>query len=295
LRRRWCSCGCGDGSENFGDGGEVDFAAAVVDAALRKSEVAAAGARFRVEFVERDSFLFRRELGKIDAGEFAGTVGMFKKNLAGVLESFHFYIADGQAEERTDFGFVENRIAQAFVLLYDAALGIEHEGSGKSRNSAVLEANVVSGDGNGIVDAEFFHEFLDGARIVVVHDEAENLQAVFVFVLELDEVRDFGAAGSAPGSPEVQKDDFAFEAGEGEGLAVEAGQFEVGSGIRVASEADGGLLGFLGDSADGQQDSQRKEQSASGPNYRKVSSPVHLGPCPSSGRRLPVFLPASQF
>ncbi len=235
----------GDGGEDFGDGGFADFAIAVVDAALREREIAAAGTGFGVEFVERDDFLFRSEFGKIDAGEFAGAVGMFQKDFAGVLESFHFYIADGQAEERADFGFVENWIAEAFVLLHDAAFGIEHEGSGKSRNAAVLEADIVGGDGNGIVDAEFFHEFLDGVPIVVVHDKAENLEAVLVLVLELDEVRDFGAAGSAPGSPEVQKDDFAFGAGEGDGLAIEAGQLEVGCGIGVADEADGGLLRFL--------------------------------------------------
>ena len=87
----------GDNSENFGDGGEADFAAAVVDAALRESEVAAAGARFRVEFVERDSFLFRREFGEVHAGKLAGAIGVLDKNLARVVEGFYFDVADRQA------------------------------------------------------------------------------------------------------------------------------------------------------------------------------------------------------
>ncbi len=218
------------------------MAVAVVDAALRESVLAAAGAGLGVEFVERDDFLLGRELGKIDAGKFAGAVGVFQENLAGVLERFHFDVADGQAEERADFRFVKNRIAQAFVLLNDAAFGIQHERSGKRGDAAVLEANVVAGNGDGIVDAEFFSKFLDGVLVVVIDDETENLEAVFVFVLELDEVGNFGAARSAPGGPEIQKDNFAFGAGESDWLAIETGELEIRRGIGIADEADGGLL-----------------------------------------------------
>src|SRR6266403_3577681 len=72
----------GDGVEDFGDGGFAGFAIAVVNAALRKRVVAVAGAGFGVEFMESDGFLFRRELGKIDAGKFGGAISVFQKNLA---------------------------------------------------------------------------------------------------------------------------------------------------------------------------------------------------------------------
>jgi len=98
--------GMREGSDDFGSGGFADLAVAVIDAALRESVLAAASAGFGVEFVERDDFLLGREFGEIDAGKFAGAVGVLQENLAGVLESFHFDVADGQAEERADFGFV---------------------------------------------------------------------------------------------------------------------------------------------------------------------------------------------
>src|SRR6267142_2459420 len=249
LRRRgrcWRRVGSsGDGGEDFGDGGFAGFAIAVVNAALRKRVVAVAGAGFRAEFMESDGFLFRRELGKIDAGKFGGAVGVFQKNLAGVFESFDFHVANRQTKQRTNFSFVENRIAQAFVLLHDAAFGIENEGSGQRGNAAVLKANVVGGERDGIVDAESCGEFLDGVQILVVHDQAENLQAVFIFLLQFDEVGNFGAARSTPGSPEIYENNFAFGIGERNGLAVEAGQLEFGRRIRIANEADGGLVVLL--------------------------------------------------
>ncbi len=233
------------GGDDLGGGRFAGLAVVVVDAALRESVLAAARAAFGVEFVERDSFLPGREFGEIDAGKFAGALRVFQENLAGVLEGFHFDVADGEAEERTNFRFVENRIAQAFVLLHDAAFRVEHERSGKRGDTAVLDAEIIGSDGHGIVDSESFNEFLNGVLIVVVNDETENLEAIPVFVLELDEVGNFGAARSAPGGPEIQQDDFAMRAGECDRFAIKAGELEVRRGIGIANEADGGLLVFL--------------------------------------------------
>ena len=64
LRRRggnsWRVSG-GEGRDNFGGGRLADVASTIVNTALRKRVLAAAGAGFRVEFVERNGFLFRRE------------------------------------------------------------------------------------------------------------------------------------------------------------------------------------------------------------------------------------------
>jgi len=231
-----------EGGDYFGGGGFAYFAVAVVDAALRERVLTAARAGFGVEFVKRDGFLLGGELGEIDAGKFAGAFGILQENLASVLEGFHSDVADGQAEERADFRFVEKRVAEAFVFLHDAAFTVQHERSGKSGDAAVLDANFIGGDSDGIVDAKFFRKFLDGVLIVIVNDESENLEAVFVFVLELDEVGDFRATGAAPGGPEIQEDDFAVGIGESDGLIVQAGELEVRRRIRVTNKTDGGRL-----------------------------------------------------
>ena len=231
-----------EGGDDFLGGGFADLAVAVVDAALGEGVLAAAIATFGVEFVERDDFLFRREFGKIDAGELGGADGVLDEDLAGVVESFYFDVADGQAEKRADFGFVETRIAEAFVFLNDAAFRVEHEGGGKSGDAAVLHANVIWGERHGIVDTVFFDYFLDGGRIVIIDDEAENLETVFVFGLEIDEVVKLCPARSAPGGPEIKKDDFAFGVRECDGLAVETDELEVGGRIGMAHESDRGLL-----------------------------------------------------
>ena len=119
------------------------------------------------------------------------------------------------------------------------------EGSGERGDAAVLKTNLVAGEGDGIIDAEFISESLDGVGIVVVNHQTENLKAILVFVLKIDEVGNFRTARSAPGSPEVQKNDFAAGAGEGKRFSIESGQLEIRREIGVADEADGGLL-FLG-------------------------------------------------
>jgi len=167
---------------------------------------------------------------------------VLQENLAGVFEGFHFDVADRQAEERTNFGLIKHGIAKAFVLLNDSAFGVENKRSGKGGDAAVLQAKVVGGNGDGIVDAEFLGKFLDGVLIVIVHHEAENLELVLVFVLELDEVGNFGAARSAPGGPKIQKDDSAVGIGKSDRFAVEAGKLEVRRRIGIAHEADGGLV-----------------------------------------------------
>ena len=244
--RRRCGVGrSGDGGEDFGDGRFADFAIAVVDAALRERVAAAAGTGFGIEFVERDGFLFRREFGKIDARKFGGAFGVLQEDLPLVLKSFHFDVADRQTKQRTNFGFVENRIAESFMFLHDAAFRIENEGSGKSRNPAVLNANVVRGQRDGIIDAESCGEFLDGVEIVVVHNQAENLQPVFVLFLQFDKIGNLRAARPAPRGPEIYEDDFAFGTGERDGFAVEASKLEVRRRIGIAHEADGGLIFLL--------------------------------------------------
>ena len=92
-----------EGRDDFLGDAFADLTVAIVDAALCESVLAAASTCFGVEFVERDVFLFRRKFGEIDAGELGGTDGVLDEDLAGVVESFYFDVADGQAQERADF------------------------------------------------------------------------------------------------------------------------------------------------------------------------------------------------
>jgi len=132
------------------------------------------------------------------------------------------------------------------MFLHDAALRVKEKRSGKRRDAAVLDAHVVGSDGDRIVDAKLLDEVVDGVEIVIVNDQADDLEAVFVFGLQLDEVRDFGAARSAPGGPEIQQDGFPAKVGRRDGLAVETRDLKSRGGIGIANEIDRGLVLFGG-------------------------------------------------
>ena len=250
-------------SGNFGDdffcGGFAYGAGGIPNAALRESEFAAARASVGVEAVENQLFLFRGEFRKVDTGKFGGTVGVGEKNFALVLKGFDFG-HDGHAEEGANFRFINRGIPQADVLLHDAACGVQDERSGQGGDAAELYADVIGGHGHGIVDAGFLDVLLN-IDLFVVDVEADDLEAAFVAVLQSDEVGNFCAARSAPGGPEIEEDNFALEGGDGQRLAVERGEFEVGGGIGVADEADDGLVVLRrGSLCAGQSRCERKKQ-----------------------------------
>src|SRR5258707_15830459 len=98
---------------NFGDnlfGSRfADRAIAVVNAALRQSEIASTSAALGVEFVQSDLPLLRSEPGKIHAGKLAGAIGVREKDLTGIFKGFHARI-DGQAEQGADFSFIQGGV-----------------------------------------------------------------------------------------------------------------------------------------------------------------------------------------
>lgn len=124
------------------------------------------------------------------------------------------------------------------MLLDDAPFGIQNEGGRQSGNAAVCRANGFGSHGDGIVDAGFVDVLLNIGSVIVVDIEADNLEAAFVLRLQGDEIGDFGAARSAPGSPEIQKDNLAAKCFEGEWLAVERGEFKVRCGIGIAHKTN---------------------------------------------------------
>lgn len=226
--------------DDFFSRGFADGARGIPDTALRQSVFAAAGAAVRVETVEGDFLLFGREFRKVDAGKLGGAVGMFEENLASVLEGFHFCL-NGKTEQCANFRFVELGIEESDVLLNDAAFGIQNEGGGKGGDASVFLADFVGSDGDGIVDAGIGDVLLNFGGVVVVNVEADDLETVLVMRLKVDEVGNFGATRSAPSGPKIQEDDFATSGFEGEGLAIERSELEIGCGIGIANETDYGL------------------------------------------------------
>ena len=189
--------------------------------------------------MQRDLFLFRRQLRHVHAGQRDGAVGVLQENFAGVFKGFDAR-GDLQPDQRTNFKFIEQRIAQPFVFLHDAALIIENERSGKRGDAAVLNADFVRRHSYGIVDSIFLDEFFHFGNVVVIDVETDDLQTVAVFFLELDQIGNFGAAWPAPGGPEIQEDHFAARCGEGERLTVEIVDFEVGRLVGIADETNYG-------------------------------------------------------
>jgi hypothetical protein len=243
---RWSGCRRRrrqDLGDDFLDGGFADGARRIPDAALRKREITAARAGVRVEAMKYYLLLLGCEFRQIHARKLGGAIGVCEKNFALVFERFDLG-HDGHAEQGANLGFVNGGVPEANMFLYNAAFGVQNERGGQGGDAAVLGANVVGSHGDGIVDAHFLDVLLN-IGFFVVDIEADDLEAVFVAVLQSDEVGDFRAAGSAPGGPEIQEDNFALQRGESERLAVERGELELRCGIGVAHEADHGLVVLL--------------------------------------------------
>src|SRR6266436_4131421 len=89
---------------NFGDnlfGSRfADRAIAVVNAALRQSEIASTSAALGVEFVQSDLPLLRSEPGKIHAGKLAGAIGVCEENLTVISKRFDTRF-EGKAKQGT--------------------------------------------------------------------------------------------------------------------------------------------------------------------------------------------------
>src|SRR6202035_5751208 len=107
----------------------------------------------------------------------------------------------------------------------NAAFAIDHEGGGQRFHAAILIAHLVVSQHDSVINLLLRYERIDGFPAVVIHGDAEHLEAaVLVLPLELGKPGNFDAAGTAPGGPEIQQHHFALEVGEMNQLA--AGVFE---------------------------------------------------------------------
>jgi len=234
----------GKSRDDFFGRGFADGAGGIPNAALRQSVLTAAGARVRIEAVESNLFLLGREFREVHAGQLRGAIGVLEKNFAFVLKGFDFG-KDGETEQGANFRLIKLWIQKSDVLLNDTALGIQKERRRQGGDAAVLDAQIIGCHGDGVVDSGFVDVFLNLGGVVIVDIEADDLEMVLVLFLQSDQVGNLGAARSTPGGPEIQKDNFALEGGEGERLTIERGELEIGRGIGVADKADDGFVVLL--------------------------------------------------
>ena len=83
-----------------------------------------------------------------------------------------------------------------------------------------------------VVDFRLLHVGLHDAPTVIVHGNANNGEAPIAKLLfQLNQHGNFRAARSAPGSPEVQQDDLAFEIGKFQRISGGVLQRKVGCRI----------------------------------------------------------------
>ena len=162
--------------------------------------------------MESNLFLLGREIREVHAGQLGGAIALEKPRFVLKVSTLAM-IGPGSAR----FPSHKARIRVSDVLLNDTALGVQNKRRRQGRDAAVLSAQVIGGHGDGVVDSGFLHVFLNLGSVVIVDIEADDLEMVFVPFLQSDEVGNFCAARSAPGGPEIQKDNFALEGSEGGG------------------------------------------------------------------------------
>jgi hypothetical protein len=92
-----------------------------------------------------------------------------------------------------------------------------------------LAGDILRFEHHRVIDFVLFSEGGDGFLSLRVERDADDFEAVgLVLGVGVDEVGDLGAAGRAPGRPEVQKEHFAFVVGERQDLAGQVGDPKIG-------------------------------------------------------------------
>nr|WP_278286751.1 hypothetical protein [Tepidiforma thermophila] len=124
----------------------------------------------------------------------------------------------------------------ADVDALDDAVGADEVGAGEAADAGGIGLGDGAGgvEKDGVGDAELGGELAGGGGVLLLVDADDDDVAVEVAGEEVLEVRSFGAAGAAPGCPEVEEDVAAAELVEGAGRAIEGGEAEVGGGAAFA-------------------------------------------------------------
>lgn len=143
-----------------------------------------------------------------------------------------------RGEELLHGGLERTEVGLAVKAGTDDALAIDEEGNGDAVNAAVEVAEVGVAHHDWVVHLELLNEWTDGGN-AVVDGNAEHLEALGgVGFLPLNEAGHLDAAGTAPGSPEIEKNDLAAILREVDMRAAEIGAREFRS-----AAIEEGLLG----------------------------------------------------
>ena len=131
-------------------------------------------------------------------------------------------------EEAAEAGFVEGGVEAG----EDAALAVEQEGEREDLDAGAVAAfSVAIGEQDGVIDLVLGDEGADGAPAGFIDGDAEEVDAAgFEFLVNLDEIGDFAAAGGTPGGPEVEQNEGAAEVIEGDPGAIVSLEAESGDG-----------------------------------------------------------------
>jgi len=98
------------------------------------------------------------------------------------------------------------------------------------------------GQGDGIIHLGAGDEALELFGAQFIHREAEDFEPLALVVLEgFDEVRNLGAAGGAPGRPEIHEQDLSLVVGQPDGVPLKVFHEEIrGGNIHALGVEDGG-------------------------------------------------------
>jgi hypothetical protein len=150
------------------------------------------------------------------------------------------------AQELLDGGFKFGAVDDAGVGEGDASVAVDEEGEGHLVD-VVLGAERIVADGDGVAHACLLHEGPHLAGSFTIHIDADELEALgAIRLVEGDVPGDFNFAAAAVDGPEVEEDDAASILGEGERLAVEIGEEEIGGGPAGVGRDEGVRIGSSG-------------------------------------------------
>ncbi len=112
-----------------------------------------------------------------------------------------------------------------------------NEKSSRNCGDSVILHHLLRGNDDGVGDVHGLDEVADDLRISFIDTYSDQLKPTFsIGLIELNEVGDGFAAGSTPGRPEVEENDFPFEPGESDLLIIK------GFKGKIRGQSGGGFL-----------------------------------------------------
>lgn len=120
-------------------------------------------------------------------------------------------------QEFENFILIVALVDQSDMLGCDAALAVDDKGGGKRIDAAIQLRHFLGADHDTVIDLVRRDVRPHRLPSVIVEGDSQDGEiAVLIFLLELDEPGDLDFAGSTPGGPKVQQNDFSAIIREGD-------------------------------------------------------------------------------